>query len=114
MQVLPIGFPKVMVTTIASGNMRPFLLTKDITVFPAVTGVFVLDFVFNQILNNAVHDLIGMVKGYRPLRRSDKMVIGATACGVTTAGLMKMKRLEVGRQRAALIQPISCLFSETM
>jgi len=93
MQVLPIGFPKVMVTTIASGNMRPFLQTKDIAVFPAVTDVFGLNFVFKQILNNAVHALIGMVRGYGPLRKGDKTVIGATAFGVTTAGLMKMKRL---------------------
>ena len=39
MQLLPLGFPKVMVSTIASGNMRPFLQTKDIAVFPAITDV---------------------------------------------------------------------------
>lgn len=93
MQGLPLGFPKVMVSTIAAGDMKPFLRTKDIAVFPSVTDVFGLNYVFRQILENAVHAVLGMVKGYRPLHKGDKKVIGATAFGVVTPGLMKMKRL---------------------
>lgn len=93
MQVLPLGFPKVMVSTIASGNMRPFLQTKDIAVFPSVTDVFGLNYVFTAILENAVHALIGMVRGYRPIDKGSKKVIGATAFGVTTPGLMRMKSM---------------------
>jgi len=93
MQPLPLGFPKVMVSTIASGNLKPFLRTKDIAVFPSVTDVFGLNYVFTQILGNAVYALIGMVKAYRPICKGAKKVIGATAFGVVTPGLMKMKRL---------------------
>ena len=93
MQHLPLGFPKVMVSTIASGNMRPFLRTMDIAVFPSVTDVFGLNYVFNRILENAVHALLGMVKAYRPIAKGEKKVIGATAFGVVTPGLMKMKRI---------------------
>jgi uncharacterized protein (UPF0261 family) len=93
MQPLPLGFPKVMVSTIASGDMRPFLRTRDIAVFPSVTDVFGLNYVFNRILENAVYALLGMVSAYRPIAKGEKKVIGATAFGVVTQGLMKMKRI---------------------
>ncbi|MDD4240498.1 MAG: Tm-1-like ATP-binding domain-containing protein [Smithellaceae bacterium] len=93
MQPLPLGFPKVMVSTIASGDLRPFLRTKDIAVFPSVTDVFGLNYVFTRLLENAVSALLGMVRAYRPIQKGKKKVIGATAFGVVTPGLMKMKRL---------------------
>ena len=93
MQSLPLGFPKVMVSTIASGDLRPFLRTKDIAVFPSVTDVFGLNYVFTRILENAVYALLGMVKAYRPIHKGERRVIGATAFGVVTPGLMKMKHL---------------------
>jgi len=93
MQVLPIGFPKVMVSTVAAGDMRPFIRGQDIAVFPSVTDVFGLNYVFVTILENAVHALIGMVSNYRAIKKGDRRVIAATAFGVTTLGLMKMKRL---------------------
>ncbi|UCF91441.1 MAG: Tm-1-like ATP-binding domain-containing protein [Desulfobacterales bacterium] len=92
MQLLPIGFPKVMVSTIASGNMRPFIHTKDIAVFHSVTDVFGLNFVFTRILKNAVAALVAMTQTYKPIQKGTRTVIGATAFGVTTPGLMKMKR----------------------
>jgi uncharacterized protein (UPF0261 family) len=83
MQVLPLGFPKVMVSTIASGDMHPFL-----------TDIFGLNYVFRAILENAVVSLAAMTKNYRPIQEGrEDPVIGATAFGVTTVGLMKMKRL---------------------
>ena len=91
MQALPLGFPKVMVSTLASGNMRPFIQTKDIAVFPAVTDVFGLNFIFRRILDNAVEALVAMARKCRPLEKTRGKVVGATAFGVTTAGLMKMK-----------------------
>jgi len=97
MQVLPLGFPKVMVSTIASGDMRPFIQTKDIAVFPSVTDVFGLNFIFNRILENAVSAVLAMAKAYRPIRKVSGKVIGATAFGVTTAGLMNMKKIFRGR-----------------
>jgi len=93
MQPLPLGFPKIMVSTIASGDLGPFLRTKDIAVFPSVTDVFGLNYVFTRILENAVYALLGMVKAYRSVQKGEKKVIGATAFGVVTPGLMKMKQL---------------------
>jgi uncharacterized protein (UPF0261 family) len=93
MQVLPLGFPKVMVSTIASGNMRPFLETHDIAVFPSVTDVFGINYVFERILANAVHALAGMVSNFHPIEKGNRLVIGATAFGVVTPGLMKMRTM---------------------
>ena len=51
MQSLPLGFPKVMVTTLASGNMRPFLDTKDIAVFPSVADVLGMNCILRRTLS---------------------------------------------------------------
>jgi len=97
MQMLPLGFPKVMVSTIASGNMRPFLQTKDIAVFPSITDVFGLNFVFNRILENAVQAIIAMTKGFKPIRKGKGKAVGITAFGTTTRGLQKMKEILNGK-----------------
>jgi uncharacterized protein (UPF0261 family) len=97
MQMLPLGFPKVMVSTIASGNMRPFLQTTDIAVFPSITDVFGLNFVFNRILENAVHAVIAMTKKQKPIRKGTVKAVGITAFGTTTAGLIKMKEILNGK-----------------
>ena len=97
MQMLPLGFPKVMVSTIASGNMRPFLQTRDIAVFPSITDVFGLNFVFNRILENAVHAVTAMTRNYRPIRKGKEKAVGITAFGTTTRGLQKMKEILNGK-----------------
>jgi uncharacterized protein (UPF0261 family) len=93
MQVLPLGFPKVMVSTMASGNMSPFIQTRDIAVFPSVTDIFGLNFIFVKVLENAVDSLVAMTRNYHPIQKGTRKVIGTTAFGVTTVGLMKMKRI---------------------
>jgi len=93
MQCLPLGFPKVMVSTVASGNMRRFIHTSDIAVFPSVTDVFGLNSIFTRILDNAVNALMGMARHYQPIEKGDIKSIGATAFGVVTPGLMKMKKI---------------------
>ncbi len=103
MQMLPLGFPKVMVSTIASGNMRPFLQTRDIAVFPSITDVFGLNFVFSRILENAVHAVIAMTRNYRPIRKGKKKAVGITAFGTTTAGLKKMKEILNGKGLEVLL-----------
>ncbi len=93
MQPLPTGFPKVMVTTIASGNMRPFLETQDIAVFPSLTDMFGLNYIFERILANAINALVGMVENYRPIAKGNRLAVGGTAFGVVTTGLMRMRSL---------------------
>ena len=93
MQILPLGFPKVMVSTMASGNMRPFIQASDIAIFPSITDVFGLNFVFNRILENAVHAVIAMTKQHQPIAKNGMKAVGITAFGTNTMGLKKMKEI---------------------
>jgi uncharacterized protein (UPF0261 family) len=103
MQGLPLGFPKVMVSTLASGNLRPFLGTSDIAVFPSVADMLGMNSVLERTLGNAAAALAGMMRqeasagGGAPPRS-----VGVSAFGVVTPGLMKMKPL---LERAGL-QPV--------
>lgn len=93
MRDLPLGFPKVMVTTIGSSNMRPFIGTKDIVTFNSVVDIFGINSVSKIILENSANALIGMVQYRRPIIQKDKKFkIGATAFGTTTIGLTKIKK----------------------
>lgn len=96
MQSLPLGFPKVMVTTLAAGNLRPFLDTKDIAVFPSVADVLGMNFILRRTLSNAAMSLAAMVHHPAPTDTGQGKVVGATAFGVVTSGLLKLRKLLVG------------------
>ena len=93
MQVLPLGFPKVIVTTMASGNMRPFIESKDIAVFPSVADMLGMNRLLETTLGNAANALAAMVQHPPVLRAPARHTVGVTAFGVTTLGLMKLRRL---------------------
>jgi uncharacterized protein (UPF0261 family) len=93
MQGLPLGFPKVMVSTLAAGNMRPFLGTADIAVFPSVADMLGMNGVLRATLGNAARALAGMVDGAPAPEAPPRRAIGATAFGVTTAGLTRLRGL---------------------
>src|SRR5262245_48728070 len=59
MRALPIGFPKVMVSTLASGNTAPYLGTKDITMMPAIVDVAGLNRISRKIFTNAAGAVCG-------------------------------------------------------
>ncbi len=86
MQELPVGVPKVMVSTLASGDTRPYVGTKDITMMYSVVDVSGLNRVSRSILGNAAHAVSGMVAGSAapPTEERDKPLIAATMFGVTT------------------------------
>ena len=93
MQELPLGFPKVMVTTLASGDMRPFIESKDIAVFPSVADMLGMNRLLEKTLAMAANALAAMVQ-YPPVDKAPaRCTVGVTAFGVTTPGLMKLRRL---------------------
>jgi uncharacterized protein (UPF0261 family) len=96
MQELPLGFPKVMVTTLASGNMRPFIESKDIAVFPSVADMLGMNRLLEKTLGMAANALAAMVLYPPPVRAPARRTIGVTAFGVTTPGLMKLRNLLEG------------------
>src|SRR5437660_10944032 len=95
MRALPIGFPKLMVSTLASGNTAQYVGVKDIVMFPSIVDVAGLNRISRQILTRAAGAICGMVEvgqasrlsraGETPaLPSADKPVIVASMFGNTT------------------------------
>ncbi|MCD8147949.1 MAG: Tm-1-like ATP-binding domain-containing protein [Clostridiales bacterium] len=91
MSVLPIGFPKVMATTVASGTKQFSLVVgdKDIVAMPTICDCTGLNLITSRVIANACGCVIGMVQtAGEPLAKGDKPVIGLTLMGVTNNGCM--------------------------
>lgn len=85
MRALPIGVPKVMVSTLASGDTRPYVGGRDIMMMYPVVDIAGLNTLAVRMLNNAAGAIAGMVKAAQPMHpRRGRAVIGATQFGVTT------------------------------
>jgi uncharacterized protein (UPF0261 family) len=83
MRALPIGLPKVLVSTVASGNTAPYVGCSDLVLMPAVADVAGLNSVSRAILANAANAVAGMVK-HRPPIAAGRAAVGMTMFGVTT------------------------------
>lgn len=91
MSVLPIGFPKVMATTVASGTKQFSLVVgdKDIVAMPTICDCTGLNLITRRVIANACGCVIGMVQNAgEPIAKGDKPVIGLTLMGVTNNGCM--------------------------
>lgn len=89
MKRLPIGFPKVMATTVACGRktFEPVVGDKDIVVIPSICDFTGLNLVTRQIIANACACCVGMVKtAGHVLKKGDKPVVGVTLMGITNTG----------------------------
>jgi uncharacterized protein (UPF0261 family) len=89
MKRLPIGFPKVMATTVASGRrmFQDVVGNKDIVVIPSICDFTGMNIVTRQILDNACACCAGMVKAAgQVLQKGSKPVIGVTLMGITNTG----------------------------
>jgi uncharacterized protein (UPF0261 family) len=89
MRALPYGFPKVMVSTMASGNVAPWVDIRDITMMFSVTDIMGLNPVMRKILANAAGAVCGMAGVEVKLERSEKPLVAITTVGITTLGAMK-------------------------
>lgn len=83
MRALDIGLPKVMVSTVASGNTAPYIDCSDITMMYSVVDVAGLNNVSRRVLSNAAHAMAGMVS-HTISQTAAKTTIGMTMFGVTT------------------------------
>ena len=83
MRALPVGFPKLMVSTLASGNTAHYVGTKDITMMPSIVDVAGLNSISKIIFTRAAHAICGMVQA--EIDQSDsKPLIVASMFGNTT------------------------------
>jgi uncharacterized protein (UPF0261 family) len=89
MRALPYGFPKVMVSTMASGNVGPWVDIRDITMMFSVTDIMGLNPVMRKILANAAGAVCGMAGVDVKLERKSKPLVAITTVGITTQGAMK-------------------------
>ena len=87
MRPLPIGFPKLVVSTLASGNTAPYVGTSDIVMMPAVVDVQGLNRISRTILARAAGAICGMVEADVAPGRDDKPLVVASMFGNTTGCL---------------------------
>jgi uncharacterized protein (UPF0261 family) len=84
MRVLPVGLPKVMVSTMGGGDVSAFAGTKDITFMPSVVDVAGLNRISRRIYANAAGAVVGMVGMREPARATDRPLVVASMFGNTT------------------------------
>jgi uncharacterized protein (UPF0261 family) len=84
MRALPLGVPKIIVSTVASGNVAPYVGPNDIAMIYSVADVAGLNSITRAVLANAAHALAGMMSNAAPKAAADKPAIGLTMFGVTT------------------------------
>ncbi len=86
MRALPVGVPKLMVSTVASGDTRPYVGAVDVTMMYSVVDIAGINRISERILSNAAAAIAGMAQAYANFQPSAdvKPLVGATMFGVTT------------------------------
>jgi uncharacterized protein (UPF0261 family) len=92
MRVLPIGLPKLMVSTLASGDVGAFVDVNDIAMMYSVTDIAGLNRISRTVLRNAAHGIAGMARARRE-EAGGKPAIGLTMFGVTTPAVTQAVEL---------------------
>lgn len=92
MRALPLGVPKLMVSTVASRDMKELIGTKDIAVMHSVVDILGLNPVSRKILENAASAMAGMARRSGSIR-VERPIVGLTSFGFITEGAMRVKRL---------------------
>jgi uncharacterized protein (UPF0261 family) len=95
MQALPFGVPKVMVSAVANGQTAfgPFVGIRDITIIHSVADVLGLNMVTRRVIAEGVGAVCGMAEMDEEEQKTDRLTIGMTTAGVTTACAMHARDL---------------------
>jgi len=93
MRALPIGVPKVMVSTVASGDVAAYVGPSDIAMLYSVTDVAGLNRISRQVLGNAAHAVAGMAANPVPAAADGRSALGLTMFGVTTPCVTRVSDL---------------------
>ncbi len=97
MQALPVGVPKVMVSTVASGNVAPYVGAADIAMMYSITDVAGLNRISRVVLGNAANAVAGMAGNPVPASADDLPAAGLTMFGVTTPLVTQLVEALAGR-----------------
>jgi len=87
MRTLPVGVPKVMVSTVGGGNVSAYAETKDITFMPSIVDIAGINSISRRIYTNAAGAIIGMVQIDEPEAQNEKPLIAASMFGNTTTAV---------------------------
>ena len=101
MQTLPVGVPKVMISTMAAGNVAAYVGPTDVTMMHSVTDIQGLNRLSRAVLGNAAHAMAAMARSWieqntpNPTRRAaaERPLVGMTMFGVTTACVQQVTKL---------------------
>lgn len=91
MRALPIGVPKLMVSTVASGNVGPYVGPNDIAMMYSVVDIAGLNAISRRVIGNAAHAAAGMALNRVRASGKDKPGVGMTMFGVTTACVTQIR-----------------------
>ena len=93
MRALPVGVPKLMVSTLGSGQVRQYVGDKDILMFNSVVDIAGINRISRAILNNAAAAMAGMVCNRAPESADDRPLVAATMFGVTTPCVQQAREI---------------------
>jgi uncharacterized protein (UPF0261 family) len=95
MRALPVGVPKLIVSTVASGEVRKYVGPADIMMMHSVADVQGLNAITEEVLANAAHAMVGMVEARRkaPARPAGRPAVALTMFGVTTPAVQQVTAL---------------------
>ncbi len=93
MRALPVGLPKVMVSSMASGNIRPYVGTSDISMMHSVVDICGLNRISRRVLRNAAASICGMVEEKEEILSAERPLLAATMFGVTTPCVAKAQKI---------------------
>jgi uncharacterized protein (UPF0261 family) len=84
MRALPVGVPKLLVSTVASGDTRPYMGATDIAMMYSVVDISGINRISAQIMTNAAAMIAGAARARVPSLGAERKLVGATMFGVTT------------------------------
>jgi uncharacterized protein (UPF0261 family) len=95
MRALPLGVPKLMVSTLASGQVRQYVGDKDILMLNSVVDILGINRISRRVLTNAAAAMAGMVQGgFSPAAgQADRPLVAATMFGVTTRCIERARQV---------------------
>lgn len=91
MRLLPLGVPKILVSTMASGDVSRYVDTSDILMMPSIVDIAGINRISSQVFTHAAHAIVGMTEHENKDIRNKKPLIVATMYGVTTPCIMAAK-----------------------
>jgi uncharacterized protein (UPF0261 family) len=114
MRALPVGVPKVMVSTLGGGDVSAYAGTRDITFMPSIVDVAGINRISRLIFTNAAGAIAGMVKMDKPISNEEKPLIATSMFGNTTLAVERARGIMEARGYEVLVFHATGIGGRTM